>query len=85
MKNEEAVKEAFVQMLTVTKILTELVASAMAETTAVRDSIRALDPTFDDTFAERRLLALQKMLPLLAKPIDYIDGLTRRIEAGEIF
>jgi hypothetical protein len=83
--NEKAVREAFVQMLTVTKILTELVASSMAETAAVRESVRGLDPTFDDTFAEKRRLALQKVLPLLAKPIDYIDGLTRRIEAGEIF
>jgi len=83
--NEKAVREAFVQMLTVTKILTEMVASAMAETAAVRDSVRALDPTFDDTFAEKRQLALQKVLPLLATPIDYIDGLTRRIQAGEIF
>jgi hypothetical protein len=85
MAKQGAVEEAFVELLTVIKFQTEQLAALMAETSAIRDSIRALDPTFEDTFAERRRQAYQKMLPLLAKPIDYIDGLTRRIQAGEIF
>jgi hypothetical protein len=83
--NENAVRVAFVELLTVMKIQLELTATAMAEIGAVRDSVRALDPTFDETFAEKRRVALDKALPLLAKPIDHIDGLTRRIQAGEIF
>jgi hypothetical protein len=85
MMNENAVRDAFVELLTVMKIQLELTATAMAEVGAVRDSVQALDLTFDETFAEKRRVALDKVLPLLAKPIDYIDGLTRRIQAGEIF
>ena len=82
---EEAVKDAFVQLLTVIKFQTEQIASLMAEPGAIRDTVRALDPTFEDNFAERRRAAFQEILPMLEKPIAYIDGLTRKIQAGEIF
>ena len=85
MAKQGAVEEAFVQLLTVIKFQTEQIASLMAETGAIRDTVRALDPTFEDNFAERREVAFQKILPMLEKPIAYIDGLTRRIQAGEIF
>ncbi len=85
MAKPNAVAEAFVELLTVVKFQTEQIAALMAETSAIRESIRALDPTFEDTFVERRREAFQKVLPLLAKPIAHIDGLTKRIQDGEIF
>ena len=85
MTKEDSVKDAFVQLLTIIKFQTEQIASLMAETSAIRDTVRALDPTFEDTFVVRRREALDKVLPLLATPIDHINGLTRRIEKGEIF
>jgi hypothetical protein len=57
----------------------------MAEISAVRESIRALGPIFDDTFAEERQSALQAVIPLLSDPIQRIDDLTRKIHSGEIF
>jgi hypothetical protein len=74
--NEREFKDALVALLDARKIQTELIASTMAEIAAVRESIRALDPTFDDTLAEKRRIALKEALKAFATPIAYIDELS---------
>lgn len=84
MLNEQGVKDAIIELLEVAKSQTELLASTMAELAAVRNAIKPLDPTFEDNFAVRRRLALQKVLPLLSEPIGRIETLIQRIHSGEI-
>ena len=84
MINEDALRDTLVAFTNVAKAQIELVVSAMAEITAVRESIRGLDPTFDETFAQKRQQALERVLPSAKSLIAALEAISQKLVSGEV-
>jgi hypothetical protein len=82
--NEPALRDALLALTEVAKRQAELLVSLTAEVAAVRDSMKGLDPTFDDTFAMKRQQVLQKQLPSYGGLIFSLEEITRKLKSGEV-
>jgi hypothetical protein len=82
--NESALKDALLALTEIAKNQYELIVSSMSEIAAVREAVRGLDPTFDDTLATKRQQALQNILPITTRSVAILDGLARKLKDGEV-
>jgi hypothetical protein len=62
----------------------ELISSLLAETAALRDTVRGLGPTFTDVLAQKREDAARANAPLEQAILKLYDDLMRRLQSGEV-
>lgn len=79
MLNEKKLKEALKAFVKIIKTQIEMNVSLTIELSAVRETVRGLDPTFDDTLAEKRRTASQNTLPSIAGLVAAVDLLTAKL------
>jgi hypothetical protein len=84
MINETALRDALSALTEIAKRQLELIVAEMAELSAIRETVRGLDPTFADTLAAKRQQASQNVLPLMKHTVVRLDELTRKLKAGEV-
>jgi len=84
MINERNLKEALITLAEIMKTQMEMTASAMTELAAVRETVRALDPTFDDNLLAKRQQALAATLPAFAGSVDTLNFLVEKLKTDVI-
>lgn len=84
MISEPALKDALLALTGIAKSQLELQVSSMAEIAAVRESVKGLDPTFDDTLAAKREQVLKDILPSTKGLAFVLEEITRKLKDGEV-
>jgi hypothetical protein len=79
MVNEPELKSALLSLVEVLKSHTEKLFSLEIELAAVRESVRALDPTFDDALAQKREKIREKAFPSVAGLVGTLQLLTQKM------
>ncbi len=84
MVNESALRDTLVSFARESKSIYELLAVTQAEVSALRETVRALDPTFSENL-EARKNAIQNLIGgKFANVIAYYDEIIRKLEGGYV-
>jgi type IV secretory pathway VirD2 relaxase len=84
MINESALRETLVSLAEDCKSMCEQQISLQVEVAALRETVRALDPTFSDNFEARKKAAKGKVSELFAHALEVYDVLIERLKGGDI-
>lgn len=84
MLNEKALRETLLNLVRIIKSQTEVYASLTIELAATKETLRALDPSFDDTLTKKRHLVEQSISLSVVGLIGTLDLLTQRLTSGEV-
>lgn len=82
--NEKALRETLLNLVRIIKSQTEVYASLTIELAATKETLRALDPSFDDTLTKKRHLVEQSISLSVVGLIGTLDLLTQRLTSGEV-
>ncbi|MHB8485845.1 MAG: hypothetical protein ACYDCM_08960 [Candidatus Acidiferrales bacterium] len=84
MIDESGLRDALISLTTMMRNQYQLLTSSMIELSALRASVRGLDPSFEDILAMKRQEALQSTRQAQTALTAIFDDLIRRLESGEI-
>jgi ABC-type uncharacterized transport system ATPase component len=84
MINENALRDVLLALAEQQKTHYVMVSSVLNEVDALRETVRALDPTFADVLEQKRLEAAQKQAATVTIVIHQFDEILRRLKAGEV-
>jgi hypothetical protein len=82
MINERALRQTLVWLTEQAKLHHEILSCVMDEVAALRQTVRGLDPTFDDVFRERKADFSSAGMRQVAE--QEFDDLIRRLKGGEV-
>jgi hypothetical protein len=82
MINENALRDVLVNLAEISKNQYSLIVDLTAEVAAMEKTMRALDPTFADTFGLRRSQPVQKVLASSKTVLLRYDNLILKMTAG---
>jgi hypothetical protein len=82
MINENALRDVLIVLLQQVKIQHEVLSRVMDEVAALRQTVRGLDPTFDDVFRERK--SDLSSVAMRKAAAQQFDDLIRRVNDGEV-
>jgi hypothetical protein len=82
MINENALRDVLVNLAEISKRQYSLLVDLTGEIAALEQTMRALDPTFADTFALRRKEAVQKALASSQTALAQYDQLILKMKSG---
>jgi hypothetical protein len=85
MINENALKEVLVTLAEINKSQYSLIVDLTSEIAALEETMRALDPTFADTFAQRRKQAAQKAGASSQTALARYDNLIQKMKDYLVF
>jgi len=80
--NENALRDALIAFVEQQKGAYLMIYSILGEVAALRETVRALDPTFDDALAEKR--KENSTSPKLLAVLQGCNEIIRRLKAGEV-
>jgi hypothetical protein len=84
MINENALRDALLALATDGRSNYVMIASLLRELAALRETVRALDPTFADILEQKRQEAVQNDDEVVKAVIVQYDELIRRVTNGEV-
>ena len=82
MINENALKDVLVTLAEISKSQYSLIVDLTSEVAALEKTVSALDPTFADTFVQRRKQAAQKALASSQTALARYDDLIQKMKDG---
>jgi hypothetical protein len=81
----EELRAVIVYLIKMLKSNAEMSARLSVELASVIESVRGLDPTFDEILEKKRLEVDQASDPLIRANLDRYDEMIQRVENREIF
>lgn len=84
MIDETELRRSLIAYANIAKTLTEMLGSAITEISALRETVRGLDPTFEETFEIKRQEIYEKLLPAMTGQIGAIEMLVRKLQSGSV-
>ena len=84
MINETALRETLISLAEDCKSICEKQICLHVEVAALRETVRALDPTFSDNFEARKKAAQGKVSELYGLTVEVYDALIERLKAGDV-
>jgi hypothetical protein len=84
MINESALRGILVHLTKRQKAIYQSLTATMGEAASLRETVRALDPTFDDVLAQKREEFHSKLSEIFQSDMKHYDDLIRVPEAGEV-
>jgi hypothetical protein len=82
MINENALRDVLVTLAEINKSQYSLIVDLTGEIAALEKTMSALDPTFANTFAQRRKQAVQKVLASSQTALAQYDHLIQKMRDG---
>ena len=82
MINENALRDVLVTLAEINKSQYSLIVDLTGEVAALERTVSALDPTFADTFAQRRKQSVQKALASSQTALARYDNLIQKMKDG---
>jgi len=84
MLNEDSLRDILIAMAMARKSSVQNFVSLLIEVAALRDTVRALDPTFSETFENRKRANENRVVLEFSPLIEMCDEIIRKLEAGEV-
>lgn len=84
MVNEMALRDALMALTNNCKTNYVMLSSVLAEIAAVRETVRGLDPTFDDVLARKQKEVMESQAVTVRTVIAAYDVLLQRLSGGEV-
>ena len=84
MIKEIALKDALLALAEQGKQNYLMLSSVLTELVSLRETVRGLDPTFEDVLREKQKEAAENNAPVVVAVVLLYDTLLRRLKAGEV-
>jgi hypothetical protein len=84
MVNEEGLRDALISLVKDCRSLYEMIASTQAEVAALRETVRALDPTFSDNFQQRKEYFQSLASEQYPTALRYYEKIIQKLEGGYV-
>jgi hypothetical protein len=84
MINENALRDALLALATDGRSNYVMISSVLNEVTALRETVRGLDPTFAEILEKKRQAAAQSDAEVVKAVIFQYDEIIRRLTSGEV-
>lgn len=84
MINEPALRDALAALANQNKSQYIMLSTMLAELTALRETVRGLDPTFSEILEDRRRKAAAENTAIAAAIIQQYDVILQRLKNGEV-
>ncbi len=84
MINENALRDALLALATDGRSNYVMISSVLNELTALRETVRGLDPTFADILERKRQESVQGDAEVVKTVIAQYDEIIRRLMSGEV-
>ena len=84
MINENALRDALLALATDGRSTYVMISSVLNEVTALRETVRGLDPTFAEILEKKRQAAAQSDAEVVKAVIFQYDEIIRRLTSGEV-